>query len=311
MDFFIQKIYKKEYAALCERNNVHPAALPLSYMSLYQFHKEWVMNPFMSKKVFETILIRAKRVRFTLRRFFVSQLMRKKNSCNSEDMSMTPLGDIKKSLVFHIRENGKKYTFLVADLINIIKQALTFNTDIHPSPKQVVNPYTRTIFRKETLYLFFLKIYESKFIMPILLQRFATVDFDLKYFAMQNESVLREYAIKSTVESLSPTVARAEIRDFFDIIRVYELTTATYQPIMPNARMLPNSELLQFKPWLHAYYVHSYSLNPTYKNRTYKKLIQSMMRFTTDNPCFGMVKNHIIQTEVNHKIPPFKHELCY
>ena len=309
MDFFFKRIVEVHYDRLCAVHNIHPTRPIVWCPSLTIFVKQWLNNPFVNGKVFFSLLYIFMRTRYTLRRFFVKAIKKKQRSCNGEDMSMTPFSDYPEKLLFTFRENGKKYTFLLSDLLNIVKQSLTSNIDLHPAPRSVMNPYTRSVFRKETLYLFFIQVHQSRYVMPPLFYSYVKNDFDLKAFFQQNECMLREHAIKTTVDSINPMVARSEIRDLLKQTKVYDVETHQYNPIVQNAEMIPANVLLQFKPWLYAYYVYNYSLNPAYKNKTYRKLVNNMIQFVFENPEFGKIKNHIVQTLTKRPIPPFRHEI--
>jgi hypothetical protein len=215
---------------------------------------------------------------------------------------MTPITEINPSLLFYVKEETKVYAFSLTDLFNIIKQALTNNVEIHSLPKEVLNPYTRRPFRHESLYLFFLKVYESSMLMPNLFFRFVKAGFDLPSFHMQNEGLLREYAIKNTVDALTPGAMNNEIREMMNDIRIYDVSTTTYKTIIPNVKLLPCSSMKQFKAWLYMYYVHLYSLSPATRERCYKKLLRSMMNFVSENPSFGVVKKGVVRTEIDSPI---------
>jgi hypothetical protein len=123
---------------------------------------------------------------------------------------------------------------------------------------------------------------------------------------MQNECILREYAIQNTVDNIVPSVMHNEIRGMLNEIRVFDVFTATHKSILPNANLLPAAAVNHFKPWLKTYYIYLYSLNPTFREKSYKKLIRSINLFVIENPDFGVKKNGVIQTIV---VSPLKMEL--
>jgi len=309
MNHFFQRVYAVHYDRLCLAKNLHPNRTIVWCCSLKQFVHQWLNNPFVNRKVFFSLLCITMRTRYALRRFFIRTLKKRQKSCNSADMSMTPFSEYPETLLFTFRENGKKYTFLLSDMLNMVKQSLTSNIDLHPAPRSVVNPYTRTVFRKETMYLFFVQVHQSRYVMPALFYSYVKNDFDLKAFFQENECILREHAIKTTVDSLTPPTVRSEIRDLFKETKVYDARTNEYLPIIRNADLLPGTALMQFKPWLYAYYIYNYSLNPAYKNKVYRKLVQSMVHFVIENPEFGTVKNHIVQIWMKRPVPPFRHDI--
>ena len=134
--------------------------------------------------------------------------------------------------------------------------------------------------------------------MPPLFYSFVKVAFHLPTFLIKNDCTLREFAIKSTVDSLSPYVMHREIRDMLNDIRVFDNVTAVYKTILPNVTLLPANTVKHFKPWLHSYYVYLYSLSPHSRERSYKKLIKSMILFINENPEFGIIKNGVVRATI-------------
>lgn len=300
MDFFIKRTYASSYRNLCLKHNCHPHEYTMEWYPLAEFRSRWITNPFTNSTVFSELLTKAVRTRYTLQRLLRRYKKRKDKVevCNKFDFSMSLISDAKPSLLFYVHEGGKTYGFTISDMFNIIKQALTHNIEIHPVPRRVVNPYTRTPFRNETLYLFFLKVHESTYLMPVLFYNFVKANLDPQTFLLQNDCFLREYAIKATVDNLSPVIMHAEIREMLNDIRIFDVASASYKTILPNVSLLPGSAVKHFKPWLYTYYVHQYSLSPTLREKSYKKLIHSMMVFKRENPDFGLIKKGVVRTTV-------------
>jgi len=284
------------YSQFCENHNKFTVDYTLEWTCLENYVKQYVNNPFVCGAVFMDVLAKTRRTRFVLQRFFRGYLPRRpKEICNKVDFSMTPISEIKPALLFYSEEQGKRYAFVVSDLLNIVKQALTHNIDIHSAPRHVLNPFTRSPFRNETLYLFFLKVHESHFMMPMLFYRYVKVGFDLKMFLTQNDCMLREYAIRSCVNTMPHQELNVEIRTMLNEIRVFDVASACYKTILPNVALLPATAITQFKPWLHMYYVYQYSLSPALREKSYKKLIQFMVEFIRENPEFGRVKKGVVR----------------
>jgi len=303
MDFFFKKVaHSRFYKDACERNDCFPIAYHFQWYGLQNYEKYWLNNPFVRRNVFMELLWKTMQTRRVLWRFFKRSVFEKrckKNEfCNMFDFSMTPVAEIKPSLLFFVREDGHKYAFQISDFFNIIKQAITRNIEIHPAPTMVVNPYTRAPFRHETLYLFFLKVYESNMLMPMLFHQFVKAGFDLNLFLTRNECLLREYAIRSTVEAMPAAIISAEVRAMLNDMRVFDALSGSYKTVLPNVALLPSKSLTIFKPWLHLYYVHLYSLSPTLREKSYKKIFQAMVRFIRDNPEFGVVRKGVVRSDL-------------
>jgi hypothetical protein len=306
MDFFLQSVYSSSYyTKVCRKLECHPVQYTIQWTSLKNYQKQYLANPFVRSEVFMDLLNKTKRTQYALLCFFRRHVFAKKRlqeCCNKFDFSMTPISEIKPSLLLHTEYQGKKYAFVLTDLFNIVKQALTHNIEIHSAPTHPVNPYTRAPFRNETLYLFFLKVHESHFLMPVLFYEFVRAGFDLSLFLARNEGMLREYAIQSTVNNMAVIEMTAEIRTMLTEIRVFDIASGSYNTILPNVILLPITAIKEFKPWLQLYFVYLYSLSPSLREKSYKKLIKSMMLFTRENPDFGIIKRGVVRAEI--QCPP-------
>ena len=303
MDFFLQRVYDLDYVKLCTHYYVHPIRYTVIWESYSIFFKKWLNNIFVKGEVFSDILMKANRTRFVLRRFFMHKLKPRRQRCNDNDLSMTPLSDWNASRLFDVHHGTKKHSFTIPDMFNLVKQALTNNVEIHACPREVVNPYTRAAFRHETLYMFYVKVRQSHCMIPMLFYHFVKVGFNLKLFLLQNECMLREYAIRSTLESMPPVALNLEIRDMLCDIRMYDAVSRTQTTIIPNALLLPCSCLHAFKPWLKAYFTYVYSLSPLTREHCYKKLTKAMIEFVRSNPEFGVVKRGVVRAVLEHPVP--------
>ena len=302
MDVFLQRVYELEYVKLCHHYHVHPTCYTVGWGSYEFFYKNWVNNMFLKSDVFVDLLVKTNRTRFALRRFFVRFVKSKRQRCNDNDLSMTPLSEWKASRLFDVHHGTKKHAFTIPDMFNLIKQALTNNVEIHPCPREVVNPYTRAAFRHETLYLFYVKVRQSHCMIPMLFYQFVKVGFNLKLFLLQNECMLREYAIRSTLDAMPPVALNLEIRDMLCDIRMFDAVSRTQTTIIPNALLLPCSCLHAFKPWLKAYYYYIYSLSPLHREHCYKKLTKAMIEFVVSNPEFGVVKRGVVRAVIDKPV---------
>ncbi len=262
-------------------------------------------NPFVDRDYFTRVLLLAAKTRNVMRRFFMTALNKKLKARNLTDFGMTPLNELNPKILFNVYENRKKFTFSMSDLLNVIKQGLIYNIDLHPCPKPLMNPYTRTFFKKETMYLIFLKIHESNLLMPLLFQQFVKTDFNLKKFKTQNLCALQDCAILATVDSMTDLAVSNELRDILSDIFLHK-DHCMPSTIIPNAKLIPVKVMVKFKPWLHAYYVYRYSFNPFYKEKAYKSLLSDMINFMLENPKFGSKENHLIVTGFKTPIPRFR-----
>jgi len=188
----------------------------------------------------------------------------------------------------NVFDQGKKYTFKVSDLLNLIHSSLTHSMEFICDPVAIKNPYTGLQFKKPTLYSIYLMLRESAYAVPPLFSLFVGVDFEIDTFEIRYESLLRDHIIKATIDNMPASKRRTEIREMMRVVGVYNPLCNRHEPIFRLKAVQPE-ELDQFTPWLHLYFLHLYSLNTYYAHVSFRQLIQRMLEFRHDYPFFGVV----------------------
>jgi len=285
-------VQKRPYEAFCEANGIYPIHnLPVILLRMNRPFDDLVTkNAFISpllKGYMLDVYLDAKRAMLCLRRTVVRHARRRRRSQTTMDLSMCPFGS--PSTRMDVFDKGKKYTFKVSDVLNLIHSSLTHSIEFICDPVAIKNPYTGLEFSNATLYSIYLMLRESAYAVPPLFVLFMGVNFNLDKFEAQYDNLLRDEIIKAHIENLSVSKRREEIRGMLAAVGVFNAITNRVEPIFRSVTVKPE-ELDQFKKWLHLYFLHLYSLNTYYSHIAFRALVKNMLRFRKENPTFGFVK---------------------
>jgi hypothetical protein len=179
-----------------------------------------------------------------------------------------------------ILQNGYKYLFTITDIINILNTCLG-NTDyFFASPRVIKNPYNNMPLTKAMLYNIYYTIKASNFIMPILFHSFFLENFNIALYALNNESIIREYSIKKHIESGIQENLCKEIRGM--------LSTNKYGRRIYIDPDFPNDKLLEImRPYLYLFYLGNYSVDFSKRIIKQDELNRRLHKFVNYNCLFG------------------------
>lgn len=196
------------------------------------------------------------------------------------DMFLNPIkfGDKNVMCIFDDK-NSCNYLFTINDLIQIIKKSLIHSPNFFSDPSESKNPYTNIPFNKSTLYNIYFFIKQKNFIMPVLIQNFFIENFDLKSFRKNNAYIIRECAIEDFVDNIEPFEADFHI---FTMLKNYYRKKTNIDFDFPKSKLL---EIM--RPYLHYYFIASYSLCMEKRHEYFHKLSRKLKRFFNFNPRFG------------------------
>ena len=179
-------------------------------------------------------------------------------------------------------QDGSKYYFGISDLINICKNALlNISYSMFSEPKMPLNPYTNREFERSHLYAIYWKIKKSNYKMPIYIQLFYDVFFNIKTLIFKYEHLLRNLYIEDFIKT-SPSI---ELRTrILTMIR----NLKTYGELHIDPKFPTNILINAMKPFLRLYYISHYSLaqNDEYFGSTVL-LRNKFKQFCLYNPMFG------------------------
>ena len=210
-----------------------------------------------------------------------------------KDIFLNPIEETQKNTIT-ILQNGYKYRFTLTDIINIINSCLG-NTDyFFASPREIKNPYNNIPFSKAILYTIYFNIKSTNFIMPQLFQSFFMENFNMAEYALNNESIIRDYSIKKHIESSSPDIISSEIRAM--------LKTNFYGKKLNIDYEFPKDVLIKiFKPYLHLYYLGNYTVDCAKRILKQDELDERIKLFFKHNNLFGRKNIQVKRSFLNPK----------
>lgn len=195
----------------------------------------------------------------------------------SDDLYLNPL-DANGKNIFVIVQNKKKYLFSIANLINMVNNALSHTCHFFASPLVLKNPYNNGVFNKSNLYNLYFAIKQSTFIMPVLFHYYFLVDFNISRFREQYEGVIRDISIENYVKNTDYNVLYNHV---LNMIKEHKHRII----IHPD---FPKESLVNImRPYLRLYYVSMYSLDEYKKLNAFSELHKKLHKFYKYNPRFG------------------------
>jgi len=200
------------------------------------------------------------------------------------DLNCTDLCDIKDKYKITILDNDRKFTFTYYDLIKIINNALSFSEDFYITPIQIKNPYNNICFSDANLYNIYISILESSMKMPILLERFFNVQFNIKEFHLKNDYLIREHIINNCarMDSLELGDYILKMIDTFNKSKLYEQSKLIIDNCFPFKTLI--NDMLPFvKMFLQSEFSVDRHVRYIYK----KRYIKELTKFKKRNYLYG------------------------
>jgi hypothetical protein len=240
-------------------------------------------NIFISNELKEKIIdifSRAQRIYFALVKFTNVYKYKKYPRVVTNDLTLNPL-DINHSSTFIMLQNKSTYLFSINDLINIIETAICNAPHFFLEPLSPKNPYNNQKLNTSTLCNIYFKMKNIKCKFSLILHLFFLDCFVKNNFIVNNESFLREYAIKKFVYTSPSQIL------YKPVINMLKQNYYTNKLHIHND--FPNDLLVDiFKPYLVYYYTINYNINTTQKNSNNKEeLFKKLKKFYEYNELFG------------------------
>jgi len=197
------------------------------------------------------------------------------------DLYMNELNPNKRNVI-SILQDGSKYLFLGSDLVKVINSSLLNSSHFFAEPLEPKNPFNNLPFNNTTLYNIYFHIKHNCEINPILFHLFFKADFDLDRFLYDNESIIRDTAIKNYAHYSPPSVLYHDL----------ELMLATNRRFTKKLFIhddFPVDKLVDiFRPYFYLFYLHRYGVYGTDKrNHSFVQLKNKLRAFVNYNPLFG------------------------
>ena len=175
--------------------------------------------------------------------------------------------------------------------MNIWIRALTKNDGFSPSPRYPFNPYINRPFRKHHLYNIYLKLMESRFIIPNLIQSFFKLNMNLTKFELQNYPILKDYAIDYYLKETDTNTL------FLDVIHMIETFKIELQYAYIDTRLPDDTAkevVMIMKPYLRDFFIGLLSCNTLKKELSRSSALNGLRCFFQRFPLFGTLRYHNI-----------------
>ena len=247
--------------------------------SKFEFLQQQMENMFIQtpdKESFFEYFCKIQRRYFALLRFVSACKFKVAKIQIAEDLYMNPLQESDRNVVA-ILQNGKKYLFSIANMINIANTALTNAPHFFVSPLPIKNPYNNLVFSKSALYHIFFAIKSSTFILSMPLYYFFLANFDLLQFQNEYEGVIRDIAIETYVKM-------SDWKLLFPAVKMMLLQKSKIRV----DKEFPGEKLVNImKPYLRLFYIYKYSLDDYKRTSAVCQLRAKLARLHKACPQFG------------------------
>ena len=266
------------------------SGIPNKFKSLQE---EVIENDFFTefqKNIYMELFCESQRHYYALSKFAKIWKTSKLKYYNNEvDLCLNPLSrypDCQKVTLIHFK---KKYVFRLTDFMNIWLRSLTKNTGFSPNPQYPMNPYINRPFRKEHLYIVYFKLLDSTFSIPLLIQNFYQLSFNITQFELVNYPTLKDRAITNYLKE------EDDLSLFLDIIHMVEtfkieLDHAYIDPRLPHNQML--KIISTMKPFLKDFFMGSLSCNPLTRDISRSSALNGLRCFFIRFPLYGTMQYH-------------------
>jgi hypothetical protein len=241
-------------------------------------------NIFFNENLKNTFLLefsKAQRTYFAFAKFANIYRYKKASIKMNVDLYMNELNPNKKNVIT-ILQGDSKYLFLGSDLVKVINSSLLNSSHFFAEPLEPKNPFNNLPFNNATLYNIYFHIKHNCENNPILFHLFFKANFDLDKFLYDNESIIRETAIKNYAENSPASVLRHDLEPMLATNRRFTKKIFIHDDI-------PVDKLVDiFRPYFHLFYLHRYGVYGTDKrSKSFIELKTKLRAFVEYNPMFG------------------------
>jgi len=238
------------------------------------------------KEDFELIFCNIQKTYYAFQKLSFLYKLKKAKYVVVEDLCLNPISlDLKD--VICIFQNNNKYLFRARELIKIIENALTNAPGFFCDPLKIKNPYNNIPFNKSTLYNIYFFIKYKTNIFSEIYHRFFRCNFNMTKFFMENESLLREYAIDNYLRNASTISLYMDAMEMLDAYNSEpEIISGRNEILIDNN--FPKKELVEImKPYLKLYLNFIYNMTNIKRHHCKRTLMQKLRRFNQYNKTFG------------------------
>lgn len=203
---------------------------------------------------------------------------RKSTIKNDKDLSWNDihLNDKNTIMLYHAKSN---YLFTLRDLKNIIEKALSNTDNFFSHSLESKNPFNNLPFTKSNLYNIYFALLRSNYKISVLFHQYYLCHFDLELFEIENEFLIRDYAITNYINNSTNYILHEKI-----IQMLFQ-----YNRKISVDEGFPEEKLIAImKPYLYLYIIITSHIEGIEKKENSRILLKKMLiQFYNFNPNFG------------------------
>lgn len=253
-------------------------------MNRFALAKRYLDNPFVDATRKEAFLCAFSTIQCMYRGFSkLAQVYRCKRAILqvSHDMYWSPIEETNINTMC-VMCHGSRYLFKLCDIVNLFVSAITNMEYNIAEPLPLKNPYTNEYFRISNLYNMYFFIRSRLCQVPILIQNFFMLEFNITKYSMIHKTMIQDVALE---QSAKYTDGDTVYNDIVDMIEEYSTRRRTFI----DSRFPKNIMVNAFHPYLVFYYKSKYSRHVEMNVRHARFLENQLDCFFRTNPRFGEV----------------------
>lgn len=254
--------------------------------SKYKLLDHCLNNTFITEDVkdyFLYLFCKFQKIYFGFSRLALVYRLRKAKKEICYDMCLNEL-DQKSKNVLTILIDEHQYLYLLSDIVNIFKSALTNMNFMICTPIAIKNPYTNKEFSFSILYNFYFFLKSRLISVPFLIEEFYRSNFNLHTFTMLHDNYLQDLALTKYVEN-TPFIYLND--GMCSMLNDYNFVNqdVSIHPLFPEKELFN----IMKKPYLLLYYKSKYSRTHEI-NMYYGRILKIILNeFFIHNPRFGTI----------------------
>lgn len=238
-------------------------------------------NPFVSAENKDFIFAyfqKAQKIIHAFQRGFFVYTFRKAVLQLDKDLLWNDIQPTDKNTILLLHAKAK-YLFTLRDLIHIIEKALTHTDRFYCHSLECKNPFNNLPFTKSNLYNIYFAVMSSRYKTSVIFHQYFLCHFDLELFEIENDYLIREYAITRFIQNTSTD-------ELYDIVQhlLYK-----YNRKIKVDDGFPKDELVTImKPYIYLYMISTKHIEGIDRKEMSKFMLKRLMnRFYRYNPNFG------------------------
>ena len=264
--------------------------VPCKFKSL---QKEVIENDFFSenqKNIYMELFSKAQKHYYSFSKLAKIWKTNKYSYYNNDvDLCLKPLSLYPESQKVTLIHFKKKYVFRLTDFMNIWLRGLTKNKGFSPDPRYPVNPYVNKPFRKHHLYIVYFKLLDSSFMIPLLIQHFYQLNFNITKFELVNYPTLKDCAINNYLQEEDDTTLFLDIIHMVETFKI-ELDYAYIDSRLPHNQM--KNIVITMKHFLKDFLLGTLSCNPLTRELSRSSVLNGLRCFFNRFTLYGTLQYH-------------------